>query len=209
MFDIVELLISIAILLIGLAIYSIFKQKTNLDSFSSELIGVMEEAELLKNDLTILMENAIEISSTIVDEVDNKLSNNNTNKPTQDYNLSGIDINNLAKEYGLTIEQISSLLKALGYKVANFKEEKVDIESNLIMPKGNQFYPKSKSNFLTVINESDNIIVTEEKQENDILQEVISLANQGYNIKEIAKLLNRGQGEISLLLNLSKKSRVI
>jgi DNA-binding NarL/FixJ family response regulator len=36
---------------------------------------------------------------------------------------------------------------------------------------------------------------------------VKTLADQGYSVKEIAKLLNRGQGEVSLILNLLNQKR--
>ena len=36
---------------------------------------------------------------------------------------------------------------------------------------------------------------------------VKTLADQAYSVKEIAKLLNRGQGEVSLILNLLNQKR--
>ncbi len=36
---------------------------------------------------------------------------------------------------------------------------------------------------------------------------VKALADKGYSIREIAKLLDRGQGEVSLILNLVYKKR--
>jgi len=43
----------------------------------------------------------------------------------------------------------------------------------------------------------------------DLYYEVISLYQKGYSIKEIASQLNRGQGEVSLILNITSKRKAI
>lgn len=39
--------------------------------------------------------------------------------------------------------------------------------------------------------------------------QVVSLYRQGYSVKDIASQLNRGQGEVSLILNITNKRRAI
>ncbi|NLJ72585.1 MAG: helix-turn-helix domain-containing protein [Syntrophomonadaceae bacterium] len=214
MFSIVELLIAITILLIGLVIYSVFTQKNSIDSFSSEFIEVIEEANYLRDELKLLMENAIEISGVIVDGVDKRISIDNSDSLAKNkLVLDELSLQNLAKQYGLTTEQVDSLLKDLENNYTNTTTDILKIEfentdTNFINPEDNVFYPKSnKNNFLTVVNETNNDSFWADKEY--ITAEIIDLHNQGYSIKEIAKLLNKGQGEISLLLNLSKNFKAI
>lgn len=214
MFSIVELLIAITILLIGLVIYSVFTQKNSIDSFSSEFIEVIEEANYLRDELKLLMKNAIEISGAIVDGVDKRLNIDNSDSLEKNkLVLDELSLENLAKQYGLTTEQVDSLLKDIEYSYTNntidiVKADAEIIDMNVTNPQDNAFYPKSnKNNFLTVVDETNNDFSWADKEY--ITAEIIDLHNQGYSIKEIAKLLNKGQGEISLLLNLSKNFKAI
>jgi hypothetical protein len=110
-----------------------------------------------------------------------------------------------------TIDGITAgvIIKRLAYKVEG-KDKRIDlVEDN----------PASLE-LLNIENQQisgENPIVPGNLEESEISLEefkaahpylaVKTLADKGYSIREIAKLLNRGQGEVSLILNLLNKKR--
>lgn len=192
-----------------------------MESFSREFADVLNEAEQLKQDLNIMMENALDISRSLVDDLDAKvnIAEPSNEQITELMLLPGdsIRVYELAKQLDIDSQELISLLANWGYKYNNHMNTlNLDIVANikkLVLENGPpqvELFNRTEKTELTIVPEDneDNFNMDQIKKAHPYLAVGI-LAEQGYSIKEIAKLLGRGQGEVSLILNLSKKTKVI
>ncbi len=146
----------------------------------------------------------MEISSTMIDKLELKINNvqSNTIKIEEEPDLS-MDFETsffeLASKYGLDHKQIDHLLDSLGLNFDNLATKRA--ENTL----ASQTIPQNPPQFLALVGDDISKVINNE----DLWQEVIKLEQEGYEAKEIAKKLDRGQGEINLLLNLTRKSSAI
>lgn len=171
------------------------------------------------------MENIVELTRNLVDDLDAKVANQNTindeNYQTQsllfDNNKSKLRVYELAQELNIDSKQLLTILESLGH---NYNGHNDILDDNTVKTV-KEFYNIIKDAALrSSKNENPSLIedqVSNNDEEFDIQQikdahpyiSVKLLHEKGYSIKEIAKILDRGQGEVSLLLNLSKKAKVI
>lgn len=194
-----------------------------MESFSREFADVLNEAEQLKQDLNIMMENALDISRSLVDDLDAKVNI----APPSDEQITelmllpnagdSIRVYELAKQLDIDSQELISLLAKWGYRYNNqMNTLDLDIVANikrLVLENGPppvEIFSRKEKTQVTMVPEDneDNFNLEQIKKAHPYLAVGI-LAEQGYSIKEIAKLLGRGQGEINLILSLSKKTKVI
>jgi transposase len=110
-----------------------------------------------------------------------------------------VELNNQDGQ-SVTVEEVEELLKDFSLEL---HEENKKLHELLITLKNNETSQLPK---LNLNSEHEQHIETksaepvEESIEKNETNHVIALAKQGYNSEEIAKMLNRGKGEIELLL---------
>lgn len=184
-----------------------------MESYSREFTDIIKEAEQLKHDLNIMMENVVDISRTLVDDLDAKVAKHNSLENEIDQNRALLNDNKLrvyelAQELNMNSNQLLALLTGLGYDYSShmniLDDNTVQIVKNFLSFKMNDDFNISKTS--TETNQDTSI---EHIKNAHPYIAVRVLHEKGYSIKEIAKILERGQGEVNLLLNLSKKSKVI
>lgn len=81
-------------------------------------------------------------------------------------------------------------------------------QNSTVFDEHNKHYPEPQ--FPTANSEPNSLHSGEVSPEVPLLyHQVVSLHNQGHSIRDIASQLNRGQGEVSLILNITSKRRAI
>ncbi|NLB89220.1 MAG: hypothetical protein GX790_08365 [Syntrophomonadaceae bacterium] len=191
--------------------------------YSREFKDIIYEAELLKQDLTIMMENIVDLTRNLVDDMEAKAVNKNTianaNSPSQSLlydNKNKLRVYELAQELNMDSNQLLSILKGLGNNY-NSDFDFIDDQTAKIIKdfynniKNTALKPNPENNTLTedyISKNYDQLDIEQIKNAHPYIS-VRILHEKGYDVKEIAKILDRGQGEVSLLLNLSKKAKVI
>ncbi len=179
---------------------------------------MLNDAEQLKLDLNTMMENALDVSRTLVNELDAKVSmvesvekDEETAKPaTVSPTKGGLRVYELARELNINSKELLGILDEHGYKYrSHMNVLDYDVAENI----KKVFYERESSSLEIAgsedIAEINNYFSLEEIKKAHPYLAVSILKEQGYSIKEIAKLLGRGQGEISLILNLSKKAKAL
>jgi AraC-like DNA-binding protein len=212
-------------------IYILIKQGTLLKSYTDDLSHVIAQAQEVRKDLIELMDDALGLSQTIVDDLDSKLveaekssqntliSEENDKELEQEYpnkvvklnpgNTSRLRVYDLAREFHISSRELVSILQSCGLKI-NSHMNLIDAEqARFLLNNINHFGEINPSSTQLHIgtsasgnNEADFIAGLQSAHP---YMAVRSLYEKGYPIWQIAKILERGQGEISLILNLSKK----
>ncbi len=150
------------------------------------------------------MEDAVEISSNMIDKLELEINSVQSNL-VKDEEIPDLNMDietsffELATKYGLDDKQINLLLDSLGFNFNYLAANNID---NTL---ASQIIPQNPPQFLALVGDDISNVINNE----DLWQEVIKLEQEGYKAKEIAKKLDRGQGEINLLLNLTRKSSAI
>ncbi|MDD4803244.1 MAG: translation initiation factor IF-2 N-terminal domain-containing protein [Syntrophomonas sp.] len=195
------------------------------------------EAQTVRQDLGIMMEESLNISQMITAEIDNKiaaLSNLNTSitKFPEDVEeeisypeqglVKKIRIYELAKEIGVSSSWLVKIVQESGLKTVNhlncLDENQVfmikqriqspEAAQESIMPhrlKKNDDEDSQKDKPESINTRSD-ISIADLKKAHPYLA-VRTLTERGYSIRDIAKLLERGQGEVILIMNLAQKKK--
>ena len=148
--------IIVALILMATAVYSIYSRQKVGEEFTTEMKGLIQEAELLKKDFEAIIENAVLVSDDMLKSLDERLekmeritSLQNNNQPSRSRPRS--------------IERKSR--KALPFTIEDLRRA----HPSIVVPR---------------------------------------LWNDGYSIPEIAELLNRGQGEVRLILDIQKRREI-
>lgn len=179
-------------------------RKGLVDEYTRDLRGLLVQAREVRDDLNQFMEKSWELSEQIVSRLeqsatitaDSSLPNainepGDSAAPAEDDILAEVSIENGDLSYVETMVQ-ESTLSAPETEAAVIAE--AASESNL---------------------ESDPAAGEEEEPDQETLQSmhpylaVKTLRDRGYGVKEIAVTLNRGQGEVALILNLLEKKRAL
>lgn len=185
-----------------------------LESYSREFIEIINEAEQLKHDLNIMMENVVDLSRSLVDEIDAKV---NDSLIIEDEVLQDDDINEnklrvyeLAQELEMDSGQLLAILTGLGF---DYNSHMNTLDDNTVQIIKSFLNANKKEDgelsFIKSVEDNDEAIQIQQIKNAHPYIAVRVLHEKGYGIKEIAKILERGQGEVSLILNLSKKINAI
>lgn len=229
MTKIIPVFIAIAIIVTVIAIYSIIRQKSLWESYSREFKDLIYEAELLKQDLNVMMENVIDLTRNLIDDLDNKAVKTTVkeaemipNQPqaqsllydNKNENKNKLRVYELAQELNMDSNQLLTFLAGLG----NYSSDMDFLDEHTVKVVKN-FYSLNKEAILKTsyadhrlteqINKNEKELDIEQLKNAHPYIAVRVLHDKGYSIKEIARILGRGQGEVNLLLNLSKKAKVI
>jgi len=147
---------TVALILMATAVYSIHNRQKLVEEFTEEMKGLIQEAEVVKKDFEAVMDNAVLLSDEILKSMDERLQKMERLVTMQNNSQP-------AKSRVRSIERPSR--KALPFTI----EELRRAHPSIVVPR---------------------------------------LWNEGYTIPEIAEILNRGQGEVRLILNLQKRREI-
>jgi len=147
---------TVALILMATAVYSIHNRQKLVEEFTEEMKGLIQEAEVVKKDFEAVMDNAVLLSDEILKSMDERLQKMERLVTMQNNSQP-------AKSRVRSIERPSR--KALPFTI----EELRRAHPSIVVPR---------------------------------------LWNEGYTIPEIAEILNRGQGEVGLILNLQKRREI-
>lgn len=172
----------VVIILLGLILlYNIYQQRQVIKNYSGNLHELIHEAGAVKRDLETLMDGAVNLSRQIIEDLDKKIQVATTDQAQR----AEIKNNNI------------SLLDSNNYQdTAEIKEQDKQLVADMPQIDAETSYS------------------IEQEQEPDYLAmhpyiAVNTLYKKGLNVKEIAKKLGRGQGEVILILNLCAKKKAI
>lgn len=202
-----------------------------LKSYTDELSDVIAQAQDVKTDLVQLMDDALGLSQTLVDDLDARLAGNENLKNNaaleitdrqleQEYtdkvvklnpgNSPRIRVYDLARELHISSRELVGILQSRGLKITSHMNL-IDAEQARKLVHNVNYSADINEQCIVQGLASGTESTNSEKDFLAGLQSahpymaVHSLYEKGYPIWQIAKLLGRGQGEISLILNLSKK----
>ncbi len=139
-----------------------------------------------------------------------------------------IRIYEMARGLGITSRDLIYKMQATGYFYDNPLNSIDEVTAGIILDAINSGGKAEENSFTKVKHQplakqqievtSDNVVETEDSQDLETwitgLKEahpymaVKALADKGYSIRDIAQILDRGQGEVNLILNLVNKKRV-
>lgn len=213
-------------------IYHLIKQGALLKSYTDELSHVIAQAHDVKKDLIQLMDDALGLSQTLVNDLDARLVakernltnniaiENNDQQLEQKYpnkvvklnpgNSPRIRVYDLARELHISSRELVGILQSRGLKITSHMNL-IDAEQARILIHNDNYCDNVDQCLVTPGQTNGGESANSEADLIAGLQSahpyvaVRSLYEKGYPIWQIAKLLGRGQGEISLILNLSKK----
>lgn len=200
-----------------------------LKSYTEELSNVMNQAQNVKKDLIQLMDDALSLSETLVDEIDTKWESEknknhsadidleiNDNEPELQYtdkvvkfnpgNNNRIRVYDMAREFHISSRELVNMLQDSGLKITSHMNL---IDADQVRTLINNIICPSEDRDLLSVSEPDSTSKDTDLaiglQTANPYTAVPSLYEKGYPVWKIAKMLGRGQGEINLILNLSRK----
>lgn len=221
-----------------LLIIVLLAQRLHANAYSEELKQTVSQANSVRDELEKILENSLSVSELIIDRLDTGVGNLEYSVPSEKEALaigeseedgtapsfSGPVINKtgerirlyeLARKLDMNSRELLQRLEEMGYSYSH--------HMNLIDPETADLIREriaSGDNSVLLLTPS-----AEEESNRDNLASlrfplgeikaahpylaVRSLHENGYSIKEIAQILERGQGEIELILNLTHKKTVI
>lgn len=168
-------------LILAVSLYTIYQHKHYLLNHRDELLAVIKECRLVQRELERLMEQAVEVSHQVVDQLEQVQASPAV--PAEPCRLVLAD---------------SGSAGCVGPESPQAVAQKNDSTA------GPDIVRPATETLPTM----DRIEDTDPEMPL-LYRQVQSLYREGYTIKEIARLLKRGQGEINLILNLSRKRRAI
>ncbi|HZK42804.1 MAG TPA: hypothetical protein VFC73_00750 [Syntrophomonadaceae bacterium] len=188
-------------ILIGIIFYNLAKQRNAINSFKLEYADTINEAKQLKQDLNLVMENAVDISRSLIDELDKKAAKLNSLPHSS---------KQAAKETPILLEsdQLNTVLPdfELSHHINILDDSIISIEKLLLATAED---PEDEEKQVMSEMLTEEVVNIEDIKKVHPYIAVRILHDQGHDIKKIAKLLGRGQGEVKLLLNLAAKSTAI
>lgn len=176
-----SLLIIMAIILIGAAVYGATNRGRYTEEFTKELKSLVDEAVIVRKDLEAVLENASLLAGDMIETLDSKLNR-------------------------LEAIQAEPLLQP----AATPKPTRIRPESSSRtrqIPTSEQITPPREEKPAEKKTPSSQRIPyqLEELRRAHPYIVVPRLHNEGYTIGEIAEILDKGQGEIKLILDIQKK----
>lgn len=221
----------ISVLLLVITILSIYIHKQYLENFKNEVQDIVNEGKDIQENLEKILDQSLDVSQTILDRVEmSNLASDKNTQPLQSNekgqkinsnksNSNKIRVYQLAKELNMTSKEMVNRLNQLGLKINNhmniLEEEKANWVRDIlkINEEMNKNTNSNKSNISLFLKRNDKNIIDvnhlDELKAVDPYIAVKTLNEKGYDIKEIAQLLGRGQGEVSLILNLNKTKKAL
>lgn len=196
---ITALLISIAALLIAIALFTMSRQKAFMESYLQLFNDTLSEASLVRQDLEVMMENAVQVSETIIQDVDQSIQQWMTIREYE----QGMN----PQIVTMPADDVSSYHQAEAVYV---EAAGIDASSNHTPPEGSTVFSLAEAGKASPAASSQSHQAQESFSLEDIKAAhpyiaVRTLYEQGYSIRDIAQLLERGQGEVELILNLTRK----
>ncbi len=182
--SITNFLLGVLLVLLILNLTVLYKQRNNIENAREQIKMTIEESLAVKRDLENLMAVALQLSDQIVTDIQSQASKSKSILSPE---------NSLNSE-----EKPSQAFMEYCNNIINATISEVDLSSEL-------------NNEATFDQIKTNTVETIQNQfgQSDIHHEVVRLYEQGLSINEIARRTNRGQGEISLILNLKQKRNVM
>lgn len=167
-----------------------------LKSASQELLNKIEQAEKVKKDLEDLMEISLELSKSLIQDLERNLEKQK--RLAKDDMLS--ESQNFSSDTAYNIDdKISSQLTLTS-------AENLSICANAITDladDSHEFYQTNNEETKLKNNSATDKLVALQTTHPYIA--VKTLLERGYSIKQIAQELNRGQGEVNLIISLLNK----
>lgn len=199
-----------------------------MEKYAKDLENTLNDARRVKEDLDFLLDNAVKISEKINSELEEKIRYKEEFISKQEKIESGYEIERkevidnkaerirvyqAAQYLGMDSRRLLGILKEMGYEVTSqlnmidagvlneikeFMAGKGTLDGRGAEETGNRYdLPDKKDDILNELKNAHPYIA------------VRVLHERGYTIKEIAKFLGRGQGEVQILLNLAYKNKAI
>ncbi|MBC7075078.1 MAG: translation initiation factor IF-2 N-terminal domain-containing protein [Syntrophomonadaceae bacterium] len=168
-----------------------------------QLKKTVDEARAVSEELEGIMEKSVVVSEHIVDSIDKKMAEFENAGGAAAHNskasVKKIRIYELAQELGISSSSLVSALKESGYGISN--------HMNTLDEETAAFIKRQMSEIKRNVNEDHQEEEMEKLKTAHPYLAVRTLHARGYTVKQIAQMLDRGQGEINLILNLAEKKR--
>lgn len=198
---------------------------------------IVTQAQTVREDLVQIMEDALDLSTTLVNDIDEKITNidfeedSENNKIIKKDNIeeeiiikntnSGkrIRVYELAKILKVSNKDLIAVCQTLGWNIKNHLSTLTEDQAEVIKNHFNRIpcneqtisdyntagIDKSNQDF----SDSQNAAFINNIKTAHPYIAVRTLYEKGFSVKETAQMLERGQGEIELILNLSRKKKAI
>lgn len=175
-------LIIMALILVATAVYSAKSRDRIVQEISDEMKTLMEDAKIIRQDLEACIQNAVMVSDGMIDQIDTRL---HRLENIQNHTTIAVPtpIETTKRKRGRPKRQPDTLVEK------QVVEKPVRINANKQEQAEVPFY-------LEDIRRAHPYII------------VPRLHNEGYTIPQIAELLDKGQGEIKLILDVQKRREV-
>lgn len=183
----VNFLLILAIIIMGITLVVVYRYILHLSNYSQELQALIMEAKTVKQDLEELMLQTIQVTEHSVEQIQLQIQ-----KAGQLNSGNQNDISD-GKEVKVPDNTVSADL--------NEPDDNIDIK----------LYLQEWTNKEKAINhgqDEQRLVESPESYSANVYGKVCELYDSGMTIREIARQMNRGQGEISLMLNLAGKKKV-
>ncbi|MGE5416625.1 MAG: DUF6115 domain-containing protein [Acidobacteriota bacterium] len=175
-------LIIMALILVATAVYSAKSRDRIVREISDEMKTLMDDAKVIRQDLEACIQNAVMVSDGMIDKIDMRLQRLETIQTTAEIAIPA-GIETPKRKRGRPKRQTDQIIekKAIEKPVKKKAEKQETSEVPFYLEDIRRAHPY--------------IIVPR-------------LHNEGYTIPQIAELLDKGQGEIKLILDVQKRREV-
>lgn len=172
-------LLIVATMILGLTLLIIYRQNRFLESYRDELAQIINESQAVKEELQSLMLQVVQLSDSMVAGLEQQVPKGSAH-----------------------------LEIAAARQTQELRHEMV--ETNDIRLALHQIIPPASHG------QADQAVTSLENNNTDsggeiptVYEQVSTLYGEGHSITEIARIMNRGKGEINLILNLNRKRPAI
>ncbi|MGE5404261.1 MAG: hypothetical protein ACM3PP_04920 [Candidatus Saccharibacteria bacterium] len=176
-------LIMMALILVATAVYSAKSRDRIVREISEEMKTLMDDAKIIRQDLEACIQNAVMVSDGMIEKIDMRLQRMETLQTTGEIALpAAVETTKRKRGRPPKIQSDHVIEKKAVEKPVKKKVEKQE--------------PGEVPFYLEDIRRAHPYII------------VPRLYNEGYTVPQIAELLDKGQGEIKLILDVQKRREV-
>lgn len=165
--------------LLGLTLLIIYRQNRFLESYRDELAQSINESQAVKEELQSLMMQVVQLSDNMIAGLEHQVP-----KGPAHLEISAVPPERELPQPREETEDIRLALRSIIPPVSHDQAEQVVSFENR--------------------NRTDS-----GRETTTVYEQVSTLYGEGYSITEIARIMNRGKGEINLILNLNRKRPAI
>ncbi|HHW61692.1 MAG TPA: hypothetical protein GX404_07290 [Syntrophomonadaceae bacterium] len=195
---ITAVLISIAALLIAIALFTMSRQKAFMESYLQLFNDTLSEASLVRQDLEAMMENAVQVSETIIQDMDESIQQLMTLRE----GMNSLPVAAVLEDDGqLSRHKGQADLPQAPSASISHNNTQPDQPTVYYLTEQEEAYPAANR----LQHQAQESFSLEDIKAAHPYIAVRTLYEQGYSIRDIAQLLERGQGEVELILNLTRK----